>query len=430
MNKLTIIFLFYCIVVAGQEQSFTLEQAINYAWENNLTIKDQQLQEQISAKEVEKTRSNLLPTLGISAGQNFEFGSVINPATNSRETLDIQSSNIALSSNVDLFNWQNFERIKIAKLEKEKVRYNIKITKNDILIQVVQAFYQLQFSKEQLKLVESQIENTKTHLSRIEEEVDLGNKSESDLLEMKANLTSDYQRKTNAESVCQQAYLSLQNLLNRKDSSNYLFENELLVSQPSEEIQNLYENGLSTRPEIKLAQKDEEIAQKQIDEQKSLYYPTLSAGYSLSSFYTDSRVGAFSDQIADNRSHFIRLSLNIPIFNKLQTKKSVEQSKIELERSQLQIRQYEQEYYNLLSEAYLKTNNSYNQWQSSETNLNAHQLSFEKTNDKFEFGMINIYEYLTAKNNLLQVESDNLIAKYTFYMNSVLLNWYSEGQID
>ncbi len=297
------------------------------------------------------------------------------------------------------------------------------------MIQVVQAFYQLQFSKEQLELIESQIENTFTHLSRIEEEVDLGNKSESDLLEMKANLTSDFQRKTNAESTYQQAYLTLQNLLNRKDSSNYLFENESLVSQPSEPLQNLYEQGLPERPEIKLSKKDEEIAQKQIDEQKSLYYPTLSASYSLSSFYTDSRIGAFTDQISDNRSHFVRLSLNIPIFNKLQTKKTVEQSKIELERSQLQVKQYEQEYYNLLSEAYLKTTNSYNLWQSSENNHQAHQLSFEKTDDKFEFGMINIYEYLTAKNNLLQVESDNLIAKYTFYLNSVLLNWYSNGNL-
>lgn len=430
MKKLSFILFWFSMLTFAQEQSFTLEQAIDYAWENNLTIKDQQLQEQISAKEVEKTRANLLPTLGISAGQNFEFGSVINPATNSRETLDIQSSNIALSSNVDLFNWQNFERIKISKLEKEKIQYNIEITKNDVLVQVVQAFYQLQFSKEQLKLIELQIENTQTHLSRIEDEVSFGSKSESDLLEMKANLTSDYQRKTNAESAIQQAYLVLQNLLNRKDSSNYLFENDLIASQSSEPLQNLYEQGLPERPEIKLSKKDEEIAQKQIDEQRSLYYPTLSAGYSLSSFYTDSRIGAFTDQIADNRSHFVRLSLNIPIFNKLQTKKTVEQSKIELERSQLQIKQYEQEYYNLLSEAYLKTTNSYNQWQSSETNLNAHQLSFEKTDDKFEFGMINIYEYLTAKNNLLQVESDNLIAKYTFYLNSVLLNWYSEGQID
>lgn len=430
MKKISFILFLFSVLTFAQKQSFTLKQAIDYAWENNLTLKDYQLQEKISAKEVEKRRANLLPTLGVSAGQNFEFGSVINPATNSRETLDVQSSNIALSSNVDLFNWQNFERIKISKLEKEKIQYNIEITKSEVLVQVVQTFYQLQFSREQLKLIESQIENTKTHLSRIEDEVELGNKSESDLLEMKANLTSDYQRKTNAESTYQQAYLSLQNLLNRKDSSNYVFENELLFFQPSESVEDLYEDGLPTRSEIKLARKEEEIAQRQIDEQKSLYYPTLSAGYSLSSFYTDSRVGAFSDQIVDNRSHFIRLSLNIPIFNKLQTKKSVEQSKIELERSQLQTKQYEQEYYNLLSEARLKTVNSYNQWQSSQENLNAHQLSFEKTNDKFEFGMINIYEYLTLKNNLLQVESDSLIAEYTFYLNAVLLNWYSKGSID
>src|SRR5690606_30274735 len=253
---------FISIFSIAQERSFTLTQAIDYAWENNYSIKDQNLQNEISDKEVEKSYWNLLPTFGVDIGQNFEFGSVIDPSTNSRASIDVQSSNLSLGSNIDLFSWQNFIRIKVAKLEKERVALGTEIIKNELLIQVVQAFYQLQFSREQLNLVELQIENTTTHLSRIEEEVNLGNKSESDLLEMNANLASDYQRKTNAESSYQQAYLTLQNLLNRKDSSNYLFDDELIISKSPEPLKDLYNEGKNLRPEINLALLDEKIATK------------------------------------------------------------------------------------------------------------------------------------------------------------------------
>ncbi len=46
----------------------------------------------------------------------------------------------------------------------------------------------------------------------------------------------------------------------------------------------------------------------------------------------------------------------------------------------------------------------------------------QKKVEKIKFGLITIYEYLNSKNNLLQIESNNLIAKYSFYLNSNMLN--------
>ena len=46
----------------------------------------------------------------------------------------------------------------------------------------------------------------------------------------------------------------------------------------------------------------------------------------------------------------------------------------------------------------------------------------QKKVEKIKFGLITMYEYLNSKNNLLQIESNNLIAKYSFYLNSNMLN--------
>ncbi|MGV0970670.1 TolC family protein [Empedobacter sp. ULE_I136] len=412
----------------GQKDLFTLEQAVNYAWENSISLKDQGLQNEVSKIEIEKSKSNFLPTLAFSSSYNFQSGSIIDPATNNRNTLNIQSGNFALTTSVDLFNWQTIVRLKLSKLENEKLKYQSEIIKQNLYIQIVQAFYQLQFNKEQEKLIEYQIQNTLIHLDRIQEEVKYGNKSESDLLEMKANLSNFNKQKVDASSNSKLAYLTLQNILNKKDSTDYIFDNEQLFDK-TEDLDKLYQKGLENRPDVVQSKIDEQIAQKNIEQQKSGYLPNLSANYSFSSFYTDSNKNPFSNQINDNKSHYVGISLNVPIFNKLQTQKSIEQSKIELERSQLKTHQLKQEYYNLMSDLYLKTNNSLEQWEASENNLKDSQLSFEKIDDKFKFGLITIYEYLNSKNNLLQIETNNLIAKYSFYLNSNMLFFYLNNKL-
>lgn len=412
----------------AQKDNLTLDQAVNYAWENNLPLKDQILQQDISKIEIQKSKSNFLPTLAFSSSYNFQSGSIIDPSTNTRNTLNVQSGNFALTTTVDLFNWQTIIRLKLTQLENDKLKYQSEIIKQNLYIQIVQAFYQLQFNKEQEKLIESQIKNTLTHLDRIQEEVKYGNKSESDLLEMKANLSTSYKQQVDASSNYKLAYLTLQNLLNKKDSTNYIFDDNQLFNN-NENLDQLYEKSVDNRSDIIQSRIDEQIAQKNIEQQKSAYLPNLSASYSFSSFYTDSNKNPFSNQLNDNKSHYVGISLNFPIFNKLQTQKSIEQSKVELERSQLKTHQLEQEYYNLISDLYLKTNNSLKQWEASEKNLKDYQLSFEKTEDKFKFGLITIYEYLNLKNNLLQIETNNLIAKYSFYLNSNMLNNYLDSKL-
>lgn len=409
----------------AQKDYLSLEQAVNYAWENNLSLKDQNLQSEISKIEIEKSKSNFLPTLGFSSSYNFQSGSIIDPSTNTRNTLNVQSGNFALTTTVDLLNWQTIIRLKLTQLENDKLKYQSEIIKQNLYIQIVQSFYQLQFNKEQEKLIENQIKNTLTHLDRIHEEVKYGNKSESDLLEMKANLSSSYKQQVDASSNYKLAYLTLQNLLNKKDSTDYIFEDSQLFDN-NKNLDQLYQKGVENRPNIIQSKIDEQIAQKNIEQQKSAYLPNLSASYSFSSFYTDSNRNPFSNQLNDNKSHYVGISLNFPIFNKLQTQKSIEQSKIELERSLLKTHQLEQEYYNLMSDLYLKTNNSLDKWEASEKNLKDYQLSFKKIEDKFKFGLITIYEYLNSKNNLLQIETNNLIDKYSFYLNSNMLNYYTK----
>lgn len=422
-----IIIIIYIIAGYGlnaQQKTWSLSDCLNYALENDFSIKETVLNSEIAGQQITAAYGNLLPNANLYADNQYNFGSVIDPTTNARMSSDIRSNSFSFSSNVELFNWGNFVRIKSAKLQKEKAKYDLEIRKNELIIKIVQAFYQHQLDKEQLELLENHKANNLLNLKRIETEVELGNKAKSDLYEMQASMADDEQNIVAAQNRVRLSKLSLMNLLHIKDAVEFIQTETLPEIFPLESIDKLFEAGLQNRPEIKAAEIQTEISEKNIQQEKSRYFPTLNGNYSLSSFYVDIESESLKDQFRNNKNHFLGISLNIPIFNRLQTRTAVQQAKIESEQAKLQNEQQKQAYYQALSEAYIQTQNAYDAWQSAEKNTAAQQKSFEKTEEKFRQGMIDSYGYFAARNSLLSAETTLIQAKYTYEYENNLLNWY------
>lgn len=426
---LIISFLLIIFLVNAQQKTWSLNNCLDYALENNLSVRETALNSEIAAQQITAAYGNLLPNVYLYADHQYNFGSVIDPTTNARMSSDIQSNSFSFSSNIELFNWGNFVRIKSAKLQKEKAKYELEIKKNELIIQIVQAFYQLQFDQEQLALLEAHKENNLLNLQRIKTEVELGNKAKSDLYEMQASLANDEQNIIAAKNAVRVSRLNLTNLLNLKEEIEIIPSEYLTTGLPLESLDLLYETGLQNRPEIKASDLQTEISQLSIQQEKSRYLPTISGNYSLSSFYVDVESSSLSNQVRNNKNHYMGISLNIPIFNRLQTRTAVQQSKIESEQAKLQAERQKQAYYKALSEAYTQTQNAFEAWQSAEKNVEAQQKSFEKTEEKFRQGMIDAYGFFAARNGLLSAQTALLQAKYTFQYDNALLNWYVTNEI-
>ena len=425
MKKIiTIIYIIVGYGLNAQQKTWSLNDCLNYALENDFLLKETKLNSEIAGQQITAAYGNLLPNAHLYADHQYNFGSVIDPTTNARVSSDIRSNSFSFSSNISLFNWENFVRIKSAKLQKEKSKYDLEIKKNELIIKIVQAFYQHQMDKEQMELLENHKANNLLNLKRIETEVELGNKAKSDLYEMQASMAGDEQNIVAAQNRVRLSKLSLMNLLHIKDAVEFIQTETLPEIFPLESIDKLFEAGLQNRPEIKAAEIQAEISEKNIQQKKSRYFPTLNGNYSLSSFYVDIESESLKDQFRNNKNHFLGISLNIPIFNRLQTRTAVQQAKIESEQAKLQNEQQKQAYYQVLSEAYTQTQNAYDAWQSAEKNTAAQQKSFEKTEEKFRQGMIDSYGYFAARNSLLSAETTLIQAKYTYEYENNLLNWY------
>src|SRR5690554_6347531 len=218
MKKIfTIIYIIAGCGLNAQQKTWSLSDCLNYALENDFLLKETKLNSEIADQQITAAYGNLLPNAHLYVDHQYNFGSVIDPTTNARVSSDIRSNSFGFSSNISLFNWENFVRIKSAKLQKEKAKYDLEIKKNELIIQIVQAFYQLMYDEEQLKLLEKHKENNLKNLVRVEIEVELGNKAKSDLYEMQASLANEEQNIVSAENSVRLSKLNLMNLLNLKE---------------------------------------------------------------------------------------------------------------------------------------------------------------------------------------------------------------------
>lgn len=426
---LSIVILMNVFFVNAQEKTWSLSDCIDYAMSHDLYLKETAMNSDLADKEITAAYGRLLPAASAYADNQYNFGSVIDPTTNARVSSDIRSNSLSFSSNIELFNWGNFIRIQSAKLQKEKSVYDLEVRKNELIIKIVQAYNQIQYDREQIALIEKQLANSEITLHQIQTEFELGNKAKSDVYELQANKASEEQMLVTAQNALKISQTALVNLLNLKEIPEFgMLEasDEGILEMTLDE---LFAFGIQNRPEIKSAELQNKIAEKEIKQQKSAYYPTLNGNYSLSTFYVDTETAALGDQLRDNKNHYLGISVSVPIFNRLQTKTAVQQAKIEQEQSLLQLEQQKQAYYNALRDAVNFAQNAAQNRDAAQKNVAAQQISFQKTEDKYKLGMIDAYAYFAAKNNLLSAQSSLLLAEFNYNYQLVLLNFYLTNKI-
>lgn len=428
-SHLILLFLLIPFLVHAQLKTWTLEDCIQHALDNDLALKYAAMEIKLHQKEITAAYGNLLPNANLYADHQYNFGSVIDPTTNARVSSDIRSNSFSFSSHVELFNWGNFIQIQTAKLQKEKANFDVETKKNELMVRIVQAFTQIQYDKEQIELLVHQLDNSEVTLRQIEKEFELGNKAKSDVYELLANKASEEQMLVLAQNALKLAETNLLNLLNLKDKVNFALTEHLHSAPLPEELEVLYDQGMEFRPEIKAAELQKEIARKKIQAQRSNSLPRINGNYSLSSFYVDIETASLSDQFKNNKNHYLGLSVQIPVFNRLRTNTAIQQAKIEWEQAEIQVEQQKQAYYNALREVLNQTENAFNQWQKAEEYVHAQSISFEKTEEKYRLGMLDAYGYFAAKNALLSAKSSLLQAKYNYHYQSVLLNFYVTNEL-
>ena len=436
----------------AQQKIWTLQEAADYALENNISVRQSLLDMQTAEQNLKSAKGNFLPTLNGSASQNWNFGSFIGN-DGSRISRDTRGNNFSLNSGVNIFNgFQNINLKKQAELGIEASQLQVDILKDNISLNVVNAYLNILFNKEALKLADEQVKISQKSLNQIQELVDAGVTARAEMLVAKSQLASDNERLVNAQNSVDLSLLNLSQILQISNEDfdiqdvNIDLTNVVLTYNDSNEILSY---ALQNRPEIKNAELNIENARLNYEIAKSAYYPSLSFGAGAGTSYqhiqgqkdtrllflendpsdpTDDTVttvpNGFGEQIENNLGYNVGFSLNVPIFNGFRTDANVKRSQINQERIELALEQEKQTLSSNIEQAYADAKASLIQYEASKLSLEAQEEAFENEQDKYDLGVSTSFQLEQVRNRLINAQSSFLNAKYNYVFKTKVLDFY------
>jgi len=444
---------------------FNLQQCIDIAIKNNLTVKRSELDMERSRIYWQQQRANLLPTLNGSVNHSLNNGRSIDPFTNTYLNQQIASADYNANANLILFNGLAIQNsIRRTSLAYQAGKMDFEQAKNDITLQVITTYLQVINNIDLLALSNNQLEVSKQQLQRLQVMKDNGAVKPSDYYDVKGQLATDQLSVINAKSTLEIAKLNLLQLMNVPYTTSItvqrLSANELPTTKFRETPNQVYIAAIQNLPLIKAATLRRQSAEKQVQVNKGLLFPTLSLYSGLATRYSNAaRRSVFVDSSEINTGAFIKtpagnqpvytfnqnyrsesvgyynqfknnyntqvgISLQIPILNAFQNRNKVALAKIDLsearyteETTRIQLKQS-------IEQAFVNTTAAYDRYQILTEQVDAFKESFRTAEIRFNAGVLNSVDYIVAKNNVDRANNNLINARYDYYIRTKILDYY------
>ena len=434
MKKIAILSLICCYLSfapAGAQKQWSLRECCDYAVEHNISIKQQQNACRQQEVQLSTAKNSRLPDLSASAGQNFSFGRGLT-AENTYSNTNTSSTSFSLGTSMPLFTgFQIPNQIKLNQLNLEAATADLEKAKNDIRMQVAQAYVQILYDMEIADVARRQIAIDSAQVVRLQAFVDNGKASEAELSQQKSTLANSRLTATQAENNYRLALLTLSQLLElptpdgfaivRPDLSHFILHSSL----PTPDA--IYAEAVGIKPEILSQQLRLKGTEHSIKIAQAGNLPTLSLSGGLgTNYYTTSGFDSdgFGKQLKNNFSQYVGLNLNIPIFNRFSTRNQIRSARIDQENQQLQLDNTKKALYKEIQQVYYNALNAQTKEQSSLQACQSSMDAFALMQAKYENGKATITEFNEAKNNYLKSESDLIQARYELIYQQALIQFY------
>jgi len=412
------------------QQTWTLEECINYALDHNINIKRQQVGAEQATNNHQQARKNLLPRASANISHSYNFGKTLNRDEYVYVNQEFQYTDANASASVTVFNGlQKLNTIKqrkyemLAQLERiEEARYDVTMNIVTYYLTVLSAIEQKNIRQEQLAVTMEQIEQVK-------EQIKVGKKAKGELLEIKAQAASERADLTNAKNQLAMAYVDLAQVMNLDTIEDFRIEvPQKLEMKGGEQIKptdTVYTQALSDFPAIQRARYQLEGAKKSLRVTKGSYLPELSFGGGIGSYYSELSKPAFMKQLRDiNARMGLELSLRIPIFNQFNKQTDVANARLSVQDNKLMLQEQKQNLYKNIQRAHNEAKAAYENYQANLEALESYQEAFSYSEERYEVGMVDAVQYRIAKNDLSRARSNVSRSKYNFIFRLKILEFY------
>ncbi|NQX99882.1 MAG: TolC family protein [Flavobacteriaceae bacterium] len=429
------------------QKKWTLRECVEHALENNITVQQNVLNVELNQEDMEISKGNFLPSVNASSGSNVSSGLSPDEFGVLRNTNNL-NTNFNLSVNGTIFNgFRNLNSYKQAQLGIRSGELDLKRVQNDISLLIVNGYLNVLFAKENLSVAKVQADISKKQVSAAKDRFTAGIIPKGDLLNVTSTAANDQQNVVIQENVLTIALLNLAQLL--QVPADGFDVQDINVGTPLavllyENANKVYKKALTTQPQITRAELGLKNADLNIEIAKGAFLPTLtySVGASTSYFNQFNNLLVFPDgtrqtndnffsQLSDRFRYGVSLNLNIPIFNRLQTKNTIERAQVSKVISELNLTNEKLQLQQTIEQAYADTKAALKTYEAAKVSLEAQQEAFKNAQESFNLGAMSIFDFDLVRNRFVNAQSTLIRNKFDFiFKTKVLQFYYGELNLD
>ena len=429
------------IQMSAQKQ-WTLQDCIDYAMENNITLKKSQLQKQSATEDLKGAKGALLPTFSASTNQSLGYqpwkdtgmSYVTNGTVNTKVDKTSYNGSYSVSGQWTVWNGgRNTNTVKLDHLAEQEAELSSRETANSIQERIAQIFAQILYLDESVKVSEQTLETSKKNEERGQEMLNVGKMSKADLAQLSAQRANDEYGIVETKSQLLNYKLQLKQLLEITDETPFdvavpeIGEERILAEIPA--LQAVYEEALLNRPEIERSQLSVKSSEVSVSIAKAGWMPNVSLTGGVSTSTNSLSGSGWGSQFKSNVNTQLGVGVSVPIYDGRSTKTAVNKAKIQQLQAQLNLQDQQKTLYSDIQGFWLNAVTNQEKYKAAKSSVESAQQSYDLLSEQFRLGLKNIVELLAGKDNLLNAQQNQLQSKYLTLYNQQMLAFYQGGEI-
>ena len=455
------------------QDNWTYQRCLDYALYHNLTLQQSVLQKRMSELTLKQNRMTQLPSLNAGASTGYRFGRSIDPTSNSFVTQSLFNAGFSLNASADLFGWFTKQNnIAASKYQLYANNYLLEKARNDMGVNVANAFLQILLTSEQVKVSQAQVKLSQAQLDNTKKLVAAGSVPESNQADLEAQLARDSSTLVTAKNSNANSIIQMKALLNLDFAVPFVAEPPqniagipvLSLAETGPEM--VFTAALAAQPQHKADEMMVKAAGRTLQSARGALYPSLSlnagagTNYANSNYefignpvpktdtlgsvnvagtdyavvrngfkYPNTRLVPFKDQLSNNFGQNIGLSLNVPLLNAWRLRGNVEKAKMDMQNQKLTMAVNQQKLRQDVYTAYSDAVGAQQKYYATISTENASQKAYDFATKRFNVGLMNSVEYITTQTNLFKAQIDRVSALYDYIFKIKLLEFYRDQRI-
>ena len=415
-------------------KTWTLHDCMQYAVTNSPQMKLQQATNDDRRIDRREAVLNFIPSISAGVGGTVNFGRMIDPETNMYTNTTTFNNSYSLSADMDIFN--GFSAVNNLRIAKTAVLLGVQeeqITKDDICLQVIQAYYNVLYNQGMVDLAREQLEETRNTLEQARTQCELGLKSSADVLQIESDLASKDFNLTKMENTLEQSVLTLKSVM------YYPLDEalEIAVVEPSvlfspfaaeSNADSIASAARGFLPEFKAEEYKVRNAEYELKTARWSLVPYIYAqgGYSTGYVYDRSYAvnAPFWSQMTDKQGQYVGIGISIPIFNSLYKYNQIARKRNALSTAEANRDIKYQEVEVEIRKAVQDMRGAAKEFISADKKVSALSMSHQANTRKYEEGLMTVIELQTSSNSLLEAKAQRLNCGLQYLLKERVVMYY------